>query len=231
MKRADRLFRIIQLLRSSTKPLTARAIAVALQSSPRSIYRDIADLIEQQIPVRGEAGVGYVLDDGYDMPPLLLTPAEVEAAILGARWVEAQGDPDIVQGARDLIAKIAAVIPASLEAIILDEAVLFPVTTPRRDDGIDLSQVREWIRAQRRIRLCYQDGNDSYSQRIVWPIAIAYFESVRLLVTWCELRSDFRHFRVDRILAAEFMDDTFPTSVEQLRQAWRTQEAERHTPG
>lgn len=227
MRRADRLFQIIQILRGSRKPVTARTIARELETSPRTIYRDIADLMLQQIPIRGEAGVGYMLDEGYDMPPLMLTPPEIEAAVLGAQWVIAQGDQSLVRGARDLITKIGAVIPTSLRPIIMDCTMLVPVIKPRSPDAIDISRVRDWIRSQRRIRLFYRDERDSCSERVVWPIAVAYFESVRLIVTWCELRGDFRHFRTDRIIEAEFLDETFPTPVEQLRKTWWAKESER----
>lgn len=227
MRRADRLFQIIQILRGSRKPVTARAIAQELETSPRTVYRDIADLVVQQIPIRGEAGVGYILDEGYDMPPLMLTPPEIEAAVLGAQWVIAQGDQSLMTGARDLISKIAAVIPTRLRPIIMDDTMLVPVVKARLPDTIDISRVRDWIRCQRCIRLLYRDERESCSERIVWPIAVAYFESVRLIVTWCELRGDFRHFRTDRIVEAEFLDETFPTPAEQLRKIWWAKESKR----
>src|ERR1700759_2039056 len=106
MRRADRLFQIIQVLRRTRKPLTADAIALELETSKRTIYRDIADLMAQRVPIRGEAGVGYVLEGGFDLPPLMLTAVEVEAAVLGAQWVMSRGDPDLARAAQDLIAKI-----------------------------------------------------------------------------------------------------------------------------
>src|SRR3989344_9078281 len=116
MRRADRLFQIIQVLRRSSRPVTAEAIAAELETSKRSIYRDIATLIGRRVPIRGEAGVGYVLDGGFDMPPLMLTSDEVEAAVLGAQWVAGRGDPALARAARDLIAKIAATVPERLRA-------------------------------------------------------------------------------------------------------------------
>src|SRR5215469_14682891 len=102
MRRADRLFQIIQVLRRTRRPVTADAIAVELETSKRTIYRDIADLMAQRVPIRGEAGVGYVLDGGYDLPPLMLTADEIEAAVLGAQWVAGRGDPALARAARDL---------------------------------------------------------------------------------------------------------------------------------
>src|ERR1051325_9443040 len=108
MRRADRLFQIIQILRRSTRPVTAAALASELETSKRSVYRDIAALIGQRVPIRGEAGFGYVLEGGFDLPPLMLTTEEVEAAVLGAQWVAGHGDKALAHAARDLIAKIAA---------------------------------------------------------------------------------------------------------------------------
>src|ERR1700738_266335 len=105
MRRADRLFQIIQILRRPPKPITATALAAELETSKRTVYRDIADLIGQRVPIRGEAGVGYVLEGGYDLPPLMLTAEEVEAAVLGAQWVASRGDPALARAAQDLIAK------------------------------------------------------------------------------------------------------------------------------
>ncbi|RYD81960.1 MAG: HTH domain-containing protein, partial [Sphingomonadales bacterium] len=119
MRRADRLFQIIQVLRRSSKPVTADAIAVELETSKRSIYRDIATLMGQRVPIRGEAGLGYVLEGGFDMPPLMLTSDEIEAAVLGAQWVASRGDPALARAARDLIAKIAATVPERLRPVLM----------------------------------------------------------------------------------------------------------------
>src|SRR5215831_2520784 len=128
MRRADRLFQIIQVLRRSRKPVTADAIAAELETSKRSVYRDIAALIGQRVPIRGEAGIGYVLEGGFDLPPLMLTQDEIEAAVLGAQWVASRGDPALSRAANDLVAKIGAVIPAHLRPFLLDAAL----TTPER---------------------------------------------------------------------------------------------------
>src|SRR3569623_1471766 len=122
MRRADRLFQIIQVLRRTRRPVTADAMAAELESSKRTIYRDIADLIGQRGPIRGEAGVGYVLDGGFDLPPLMLTPDEIEAAVLGAQWVAGRGDPALARAALDLIAKIGAAVPDRLRPYALEPA-------------------------------------------------------------------------------------------------------------
>src|SRR5258708_19883610 len=126
MRRADRLFQIIQVLRRTRKPLTADAIAAELEPSKRTVYRDIATLIGQRVPIRGEAGMGYVLERGFDMPPLMLTPDEIEAAVLGAQWVASHAEPALARAAQDLIAKIADTVPDRLRGFVLE-----PVIRPR----------------------------------------------------------------------------------------------------
>ena len=221
MRRADRLFQIVQLLRRSPRPLTAEAIAVELETSKRSVYRDIAALIGQRVPIRGEAGVGYVLDGGFDMPPLMLTSDEIEAAVLGAQWVAGRGDPALARAARDLIAKIAVTVPDRLRPVVLEPAVSSgPVWRPAEADRLDMGQVRAWIRAGRKLRLDYADEQGRESRRIVWPILVGYRETTRLLVCWCETRNDFRTFRTDRVRDAVFLDDRYPARPAQLRARW-----------
>ena len=224
MRRADRLFQIIQVLRGVSRPVTAGQLAAELEVTPRTIYRDIADLIGRRVPIRGEAGVGYVLDRGYDMPPLMLTPNEIEAAVLGAQWVIDRGDPTLARGARDLLAKIRAVAPEHLRPVILQSAVLAPCILPQEPDALDLERIRASIYAGTKLALRYRDKDEQASERIVWPIAIAYLQTVRMLVAWCELRSAFRHFRTDRIASVEFLSDRRPRSAEALWAAWREQE-------
>ena len=145
MRRADRLFRIIQILRRSRNPLTADAIAAELEVSRRTVYRDIADLMANRTPIRGEAGLGYVLDRDYDMPPLMLTPDELEAAALGARWVAGRGDPDLALAARDLLAKIAAVTPERLRAFVLAPSTDAAPALARRAETFDAAGARAAI--------------------------------------------------------------------------------------
>ena len=228
MRRADRLFQIIQILRSASRaPITAHDLADELETSSRTIYRDIADLMSQRVPIRGEAGVGYVLEPGYDMPPLMLTPDEIEAAVLGAQWVATQGDAILANGARDLIAKIGDVVPQDLRPLALESISMTPDVIKKEIDAIDMAQVRSWIRRRGKIEIDYRDEKDAPSKRVIWPIAIAYFATVRLIVAWCELRKEFRHFRTDRIRATDFLDETYPTRTKILRQQWWEQEQKR----
>lgn len=221
MRRADRLFQIIQVLRRTRKPLTADAIATELETSKRTIYRDIATLMGQRVPIRGEAGMGYILESGFDMPPLMLTPDEIEAAVLGAQWVMGHADPALATAAKDLIAKIADTVPEKLRPFVLEPASRARPNFIGIPDALDMVQMRAHIHAGKKVRLCYRDESGRASERIIWPIAVGYLEAVRLLAAWCELRSDFRSFRTDRAVTAEYLDERYPERREVLRSRWR----------
>lgn len=228
MRRADRLFQIIQILRRHGRPVTADRLAQALEVSKRSVYRDIADLIGQRVPIRGAAGLGYVLGRDFDMPPLMLTPDEIEAAVLGAQWVAERGDPVLADAARDLVAKIAAAVPERLRPFIVEPSVGAPPSNVRTVDGLDIAKARQWIRQGRKMRIRYRRQAAADSERTIWPVIIGYAETVRLLAAWCELRQAFRHFRADRIVAAEFLEERHGFRPGELRGRWKRQmEAER----
>jgi predicted DNA-binding transcriptional regulator YafY len=221
MRRADRLFRIIQVLRRRRKPVTAHEIADELEASARTIYRDIAQLMADRVPIRGEAGVGYVLEGGFDMPPLMLTADEVEAAMLGAQWVIGRADPALARAASDLVAKIGAVIPEHLRPLLMEPALAAPSANVNPVDAIDMPRVRACIRMQGKIALVYRDETQRETRRVIWPIAVSYWDAVRLIVGWCEMRKGFRHFRTDRVVAAEFLEVRYPTARAKLRAQWK----------
>ena len=221
MRRADRLFQIIQILRRQRAPITAEALAAELETSKRTVYRDVKDLIAQRVPIRGEAGTGYVLDRGYDMPPLMLTPDEIEVAVLGAEWVSYRGDSALRRAAQDLIAKIAATVPERLRPVVLNPASGTPPAWEVTPDTLDMVAVREAIRAGTKIRLRYRDEKERESERVVWPVVVGYFDSTRVLVAFCELRQDFRNFRTDRVVSASFLKETFGERPSALRARWR----------
>jgi predicted DNA-binding transcriptional regulator YafY len=220
MRRAERLFQIIQILRRSRAPVTADAIATELETSKRSVYRDIAALVGQRAPIRGEAGIGYVLEAGFDMPPLMLTPDEIEAAVLGAQWVAGRGDPVLAKAANDLISKIAAAVPDRLRPYVLEPAIGAAPAWKPETDRIDVAQVRAWIHAGRKIRLDYSDGQGAVSARVIWPVTVGYRETIRMIVAWCELREAFRTFRTDRVVDAEFLDERHGKRPAVLRGEW-----------
>ncbi|APR52889.1 YafY family transcriptional regulator [Sphingomonas koreensis] len=226
MRRADRLFQIIQLLRRHSRPVTADAIAEELETSKRTIYRDIATLMAQRVPIRGEAGIGYVLDSGFDLPPLMLTTDEVEAAVLGAQWVKAQGDRVLARAAEDLLAKLAATVPENLRALILEPVVATPPRWSEQVEPIDMTQLRLWCRRGFKLELSYGDGEGKRSRRTIWPFLIGYRDAVRMVFAWCELRNDFRSFRIDRIEGAAFREERYPDRPAALKSRWiKTQEA------
>ncbi len=223
MRRTERLFSIIQILRGARRPLTGREIASELEISLRTLYRDIAELAAQRVPVRGEAGTGYVLDKGYDLPPLMLTADELEAAVLGAAWVAMRGDAHLAKGARDLISKLTAILPADLRPILLD-AALKPISFANPPvDRFDSATLRHAIRRRHKIAIDYADAQGAQTTRVIWPIFIGYMESVRIIVAWCEQRRDFRHFRTDRVQRMTAIGDRYPEPRQQLLKDWKAQ--------
>src|ERR1700727_2802845 len=221
MRRADRLFQIIQVLRRTRKPMTADAIAAELETSKRTIYRDITTLMEQRVPIRGEAGVGYILEKGFDLPPLMLTPDEIEAAVLGAQWVASHADEALSRAAADLIAKIAETVPERLRPFVLEPTSHARPSWRKEPDRIDMVRTRTQIHEGRKISLRYRDEHGRDSERTIWPIAIGYLEAVRLLAAWCELRRDFRSFRTDRVIDAVYLEEKYPERRDLLRAKWR----------
>jgi predicted DNA-binding transcriptional regulator YafY len=228
MRRADRLFQIIQILRRSRRPVTAAKLATELEVSVRSVYRDVAELMGQRVPIEGAAGLGYVLDRDFDMPPLMLTEDEIEAAVLGAQWVAGRGDAVLARAARDLVAKIDAAVPERLRHFIAEPAIGAPPAPVQTVDGLDMARTRLWIRTGRKMRIRYRAQDGAETGRTIWPVIIGYAETVRVLFAWCEMRKGFRQFRADRVVAAEFLDERYGLRPTELRQRWRRHmEAER----
>jgi predicted DNA-binding transcriptional regulator YafY len=221
MRRADRLFQIIQILRRSSRPTTAAALAEELEVSKRTVYRDVADLIGQRVPVEGEAGMGYLLAPDYDMPPLMLTADEIEAVVLGAQWVAGHSDKALANAARDVVAKVAAVVPEHLRPFVAEPSVGAKPTNAERDESIHSASLRSAIREGRKLRLRYRSEAGEETDRTVWPVILGYAETSRLLVAWCELRQGFRHFRTDRILEARLLDETVGLRQGELRRRWQ----------
>jgi len=222
MRRADRLFEIVQILRRSRRPVTAERIAEELETSKRSVYRDITALVAQRVPISGEAGVGYVIDRAFDMPPLMLTPDELDAAVLGATWVASRGEPELARAAQDLLAKIEATVPERLRSQILEPAMSIAPPAEVRAESVSASQLRQAIRSGRKLALSYTDREGAASTRIVWPVVLGYRDSGRILAAWCENRKAFRYFRTDRMLSAELLSEAIPERRALLRARWRT---------
>ncbi len=224
MRRADRLLRIIQILRRHRRPVKGQTMAEELEVSLRTLYRDIADLITDGVPIRGEAGVGYVLGAGYDLPPLMFNADELEAVMLGLRWVMRRGDEDLKRAAMDSVAKVGAVLPADLRPTLFDAGLLVPPNQRVYADRVDVAGLRRAIRDQRKVEIRYVAEDGGATTRIIWPIAISYFEAQRLVIGWCELRADFRSFRTDRIQQAELQKDKYPERRKVLLKRWFEQQ-------
>ncbi|TXI02431.1 MAG: YafY family transcriptional regulator [Rhizobium sp.] len=221
MRRADRLFQIIQILRRSSRPVTAAALADELEVSKRTVYRDVADLMSQRVPIEGEAGFGYLLSPDYEMPPLMLTAEEIEAVVLGAQWVAGRADKALANAARDVVAKITAIVPAHLRPFILEPSVgARPVISSAEEERIDLPMLRAAVREGRKLRMRYRSDAGDETARIVWPVILGYSDTSRILVAWCELRQGFRHFRTDRIMEADILSDGHGLRSGELRRRW-----------
>lgn len=228
MSRAQRLLELIQLLRQHRFPITGHQLAKHLNISLRTLYRDIATLQEQGAHIEGEAGLGYVLKPGFMLPPLMFSQEEIEALVLGSRWVAERGDPQLASAARAAVQKIAAVLPADLrEALDANTLLVGPEATPDFDTALPL--LRSAIRNERKVQLHYRDLKNQVSHRMIWPFAVGFFEQVRVLVAWCELRQEIRHFRTDRIVAFEVSAERYPQRRLALLKLWRQQQGIQNT--
>lgn len=212
MRRADRLLQIVQALRRHRRPVTAQTLADELEVSRRTIYRDVLDLQASLVPIEGEAGVGYVLRPGYDLPPLMFTVEEVEAIVLGARLARDRGDAGLARAADDVLAKVSAVLPPPLAAVLERSALLVPSrTADQAAFGPHIAALRRAVRERTRLRIGYADATGTVTNRVVWPLALLFFSHVTLLGAWCELRTDYRFFRTDRIKGPESTGKRFDT--------------------
>jgi len=227
MRRADRLLQIIQIFRRRSGPVTARHIASELEVARRTIYRDIVSLVSSGVPLRGEAGVGYVLEEGYDLPPLMFTIDELEALMLGARLVSSQDNTTLTRSANDAIAKIATIIPDDLRPILLEASLYAPEFGGGVVDKVDVGIIRTAIRSRKKLRVEYANAQGRGSQRVIWPIVLAYHRGVRLVAAWCELRTDFRHFRVDRMIDIALSQEKIPERYDMLFSRWKKGEVEK----
>ena len=221
MARSDRLFEIIQILRAASAPVRAEDLAETLEVSKRTVYRDIAALQMMRTPVEGEAGIGYVLRGGYDLPPLNFDTEEIEALHIGLAMLVRTGDTDLQQAARRVSRKIKDVHAAA------DWLQVAPWGAPPDDPAegcVSVALLRQAVRASRKLRITYCSNNQAESRRVLRPLGLIYHVETILLVAWCELRGGFRHFRTGQILAAELLEDRFSAEAQVLRNLWLQQE-------
>jgi len=208
MRRADRLFEIIQILRRR-KLARARDLAEKLEVSERTVYRDISDLMASGVPIEGEAGVGYIMRGGYDLPPIMFSEQEIEALVLGVRIVESWADPELAEAAGNVIAKVEAVIPDRLRRHMAETALLAPADHVTEPITVDPGALRVAVRRRQIVHFRYHDEKEQPTERSVRPLALAFFGPVWLLASWCELRQGFRSFRLDRMSELSVLEESF----------------------
>ncbi len=221
MSRTTRLFKLMDALRGHRRPVTAARLAEELAVSMRTVYRDIQTLIDLGAPVEGEAGLGYLLRAGFFLPPLMFGEDELEALVLGARWVRGQGDAALAQAAHSALAKIATASPKDLRDKMADTGLWAPRFETPAEQPAGLRTIREAVRREQKLVITYVDEKGVTTQRVVWPVALAFLEGKRLLAAWCELRNGFRHFRSDRISSLTPTRERYPTSRAVLMKTWR----------
>ena len=175
------------------------------------------------MPIRGEAGVGYVLDEGFDLPPLMFTVDELEAAMLGLRWVARRGDRQLSRAAKDAVAKIGAVLPQELKPFLFDASLIVSPNSRIAADAVDVAALRDAIRKGRKVQIRYHNEASEVTERVIWPLGVAYFEATRNVIAWCELREAFRYFRTDRIEDISYLDQRYPGRRKALLKTWQEQ--------
>ena len=221
MQRAPRLLQLLQILRRHHTTVTGAALAEELGISLRTLYRDIASLQEQGADIAGEPGIGYRMRPGFLLPPLMFSEDEIEAIVLGSRWVAMRTDPTLGAAAREALAKIEAVLPPQARDILEHSALLVGPSPEIQASVLDLSMARVCIRERRKVRLAYRDAKGEITDRVVWPVALAFFDPARMLAAWCETRQDFRHFRLDRIESWTPLENRYTGSRTSLLGRWK----------
>ena len=211
----------MQLLRRHRYPVAGAALADSLGVSLRTLYRDIAMLQAQGAHIEGAPGLGYVLKPGFLLPPLMFSEEEIEAIVLGSRWVARRTDGALAEAGANALAKIAAVLPSDLRSSLEASTLLIAPGEPLPPTIVDMTVIREAIRAERKLQLSYRDEAGRLSERVIWPFALGFFDHMRMIVAWCELRDDFRHFRTDRIEALTVSATRYPRGRRVLLKTWR----------
>jgi len=224
VSRAQRLLDLIQLLRRHRFPISGAALAQELGVSLRTLYRDIETLNAQGARIDGEAGIGYVLRPGFMLPPLMFSEEEIEALVLGSRWVAERADAPLSEAARNALAKIVAVLPDDMRDGADATGLLVGPGDKIAAGDAELATIRQAIRTERKLSIAYVDQDGAQTRRTVWPFALGFFDRVRIVAAWCELRGDYRHFRTDRIAALNLSDQRYPRRRQALLKEWRATE-------
>jgi predicted DNA-binding transcriptional regulator YafY len=227
LNKADRLLEVLQLLRRLPKPVKAQRLAEEMNVSLRTIYRDIDSLRGMKVGIEGEAGVGYILLDDGLLPPLMFSADEVEAIALGLRRVMTFGDETLTLASENALAKIRAVIPEILQTRVDHGVSLSHSFSTREPLKIDLNLLRKSSNEERKIEIVYCDGEGNETNRRLWPLGIVYLDSKELLIARCEMREDFRSFRLDRMASLVATNQSFrPNRVPYLNRFFEKQQQE-----
>ena len=229
MTRTQRLLTLLQILKENRYPITAEALADKLHISVRSIYRDIESLRNQGAEITAEAGIGYQLKSGLLLPPLTFDINELEALILGLRWVENNTDQELSHSALRAINKINAVITAQHQRLLEKNTLFVPIHRIIEINHAIAKDLRLSLREEKKAQIDYQDAKKQLSRRIIWPIAVGYFQDSQVIAAWCELCKNYRHFRLDRIISYEILNDTLPYPKNYLLDRWK-KEILKNTP-
>ena len=224
MSRTSRLFQLISVLRARRMPVTAVYLARELGISQRSVYRDIETLRSLGAPLEGQAGIGYCLRDGFFLPEFAFSSDELDALMLGLGWVRQRADAALAQGSESALAKILSAKNNGSSLSGEPPALITAASTSELVDPPQVAQLRDAIRRQRKVLISYEDAQGALSERTIWPIAIVYFDDVRVLAAWCEHRSAFRHFRVDRLRLRTISDERYPGRRQSIVTRWRQQD-------
>lgn len=226
MVRAKRLLALIDIL-TQQQTKTAQQLAIDLSVSERTIYRDLNTLREEGAQIEALPDGGLALSAGWRLPPIMFFSDEMDALLLGARWVATHTDPSLAMRAQRAMAKLNAVLSVPQQEKIKNSALII---APKQQNtlSVDLAQLRNSIDLETKIQIDYQDLADNASRRVIWPFAIAYYENLALLVAWCELRQDFRNFRTDKIVQIEYLSQKYPNTRLGLHQLWLQKQMQNH---
>jgi predicted DNA-binding transcriptional regulator YafY len=235
MDKTERLFAVMDALRRHRRPVTAQQLADEQAVSVRTLYRDIQTLIGLGAPIDGEAGIGYMLRPGFFLPPLMFTAEELEALVLGARWVEGRPDDGLKAAAKNALAKIATASPDDLRDKLATTGLWAAQTVWSKGSEPLLGTVREAMRTEKVLHLSYADEAGNETQRPVWPVALAYYEDKQIVGAWCTLRQNFRNFRIDRIRGAQLGSEPYGKRrailIKEWEIVWSTKTSRREDVG
>lgn len=221
MTRTERLLELIQIFRRSPYAISGEALAQELGISLRTVYRDIATLRVQGAPIEGAPGVGYLLKPGFTLPPLMFSVEELEALLLGSRWVNATADRKLAWAARNAIAKISSVLPRDVKREFETSNLWVGERSHPAQHDVVLQTIRKSIRDQRKVALVYRDEAGQVSERTIWPFVVGFMESCQIVAAWCETRKAYRRFRIDRISQCRSEESTYPSPREELLKEWQ----------